>query len=243
MIDILALRYNNNGYTQAGLLTRGSLHSEGEAAILRIVAGKYGGRYIKAPGGAATRPTAQNVREALFNIIASQVPGAVFIDLFAGSGAVGIEALSRGARAAVFAERDRMRVRIIKDNLANLGIKDEQAPVFALDLTQASAFDTLKSGLGRLDAEAAGIIFADPPYDLAGLCELPGRILESAICAAGGAIIVEHRNKTDMPRNAGISTDGTAGWALAQVRKYGDTCLSFYCGTNAINTEVGGNGR
>jgi 16S rRNA (guanine966-N2)-methyltransferase len=120
---------------------------------VRIVAGEYGGRRLHAPRGTRTRPTADRVREALFSML-GDVSGARVLDLYAGSGALGIEALSRGAASAVFVERDARAAATIKRNLDALGAEAE--------VRRQDALRFLASGEGPFD-----LVFCDPPYDLA----------------------------------------------------------------------------
>jgi 16S rRNA (guanine966-N2)-methyltransferase len=124
---------------------------------VRIVAGEYRGRTLKAPPGTSTRPTADRVREALFSILGS-VEGARVLDLYAGSGAVGIEALSRGAAHATFVERDRRAASVIEHNVASVGAGD-RATVLIRD---ALAWLAAREGKDAFD-----LVLIDPPYDFA----------------------------------------------------------------------------
>jgi 16S rRNA (guanine966-N2)-methyltransferase len=121
---------------------------------VRVVAGAYRGRRIDAPSGRSTRPTSDRVREALFSILAGAVDGAHVLDLFAGSGALGIEALSRGAADVVFVDSDRRAVATVHRNLEAVGV---DAPVHRRD-----AFEWLAGAEGSFD-----LVFADPPYSSA----------------------------------------------------------------------------
>lgn len=117
---------------------------------MRIIAGDKKGRKLKAPEGDRTRPTSENVKEAVFNIIQFQIEGKSFLDLFAGSGQIGIEALSRGALEVVFVEDSKQAVRAIKDNLEKCGLKAEIFYENALHfLSRRKSFD---------------IIYLDPPF-------------------------------------------------------------------------------
>ncbi len=120
---------------------------------MRVIAGEFRSRRLKTIPGAATRPTPDRLRETLFNILAPRIEGATFLDAYAGTGAVGIEALSRGARHAYFLERDRQALDAIRGNLASLGLE---------------ARATVAAGpvLLTLAHYAAGIVFLDPPYSL-----------------------------------------------------------------------------
>ncbi|MGA2183564.1 MAG: 16S rRNA (guanine(966)-N(2))-methyltransferase RsmD [Bryobacteraceae bacterium] len=121
---------------------------------LRVIAGEFRSRLLKSVPGLDTRPTPDRLREALFNVLAPVIEGAVFLDAYAGTGAVGIEALSRGARRAIFVERNRGAVEVIRDNLAALGIAG-RAEVYT------------GKALPVLERVTADIIFLDPPYALA----------------------------------------------------------------------------
>jgi 16S rRNA (guanine966-N2)-methyltransferase len=123
---------------------------------MRVIAGELGGRRLKAPRGRATRPTSDRVREALFAML-GDLHGATVLDLFAGSGALGIEALSRGASSAVFVERDGAAVRVLRDNLLTLGITATDAEV-----RHAEALGALRRA--RTREETYDLLFIDPPY-------------------------------------------------------------------------------
>lgn len=178
---------------------------------MRVIAGRLGGRTLKAPRGRLTRPTSDRVREALFSML-GDVAGAVVLDLFAGTGALGIEALSRGAARAVFVESDRAAVAVVKENLASLGLLG-MAKV--LSQPAARAVPEL-ARLGPFD-----LIFLDPPY--ATLADVPG------LCAAleqRGAIgpearvVLEHATRDAAPVLPALSREPT--------RAYGDTSLTIY---------------
>lgn len=123
---------------------------------MQIISGIYRGRKILAPKGQETRPTSSRLREALFNICRDIVEGSVFLDMFAGSGAMGFEALSRGARSAVFVDSSRESIRCIQSNARLLAVEEQ------VRVTYADAFDALK----KLSKERVSfdIIYADPPY-------------------------------------------------------------------------------
>src|ERR1700680_4613791 len=121
---------------------------------MRIIAGSLRSRTLQAPPGLATRPTSDRLREALFNVLASRIEVAAFLDLYAGSGAVGIEALSRGAARVVFVERAAPALKVLHANLARLEIKEG----FEAKAGSVSAF--LRRGGAGFD-----VVFLDPPYD------------------------------------------------------------------------------
>lgn len=158
---------------------------------MRIIAGEFRSRRIAAPRGLQVRPTSDRARESLFNVLAVAIPGAAFLDLFAGTGAVGLEALSRGATTVVFVEREPRALEAIAQNIAALGtgdrcrvIRSEWPRALRLLAGEGAAFD---------------LIFADPPYDL-GLAE--SCLLSpatGAILRPGGLLIIEHRRATVLP--------------------------------------------
>ncbi len=180
---------------------------------MRVIAGEAKGRRLLAPRGLGTRPTADRVREALFNILGPRVAGAAVLDLFAGSGAVGIEALSRGAARAVFVERDRAAVAALRANLARLGL-GPRARVIARD-AEAALRD-----LGR-QATRFDLVFLDPPYagDLAArtLVALGG----GDHLASAGLVVVQHRTKAELPEVQGVLR-------RVRTRRFGGTTLTFF---------------
>jgi 16S rRNA (guanine966-N2)-methyltransferase len=171
---------------------------------LRVVAGTFRGRRLSAPRGTRTRPTADRVREALFSML-GDVGGARVLDLYAGSGALGIEALSRGADSAMFVERDAQAVATIERNLASLGL---DAPVARQDVLRF---------LARADG-AFDLVFCDPPYDSAS--RLAGPLAERlpALTAEDARIVTESdkRNPLELP------------FPLLVERVYGDTRIAIH---------------
>jgi 16S rRNA (guanine(966)-N(2))-methyltransferase RsmD len=182
---------------------------------MRVIAGRAGGRRLAAPPGTATRPTSDRVREALFSILGPPPDGAAVLDLFAGAGALGIEALSRGAARAVFVDTSRAALRCVRRNLDDLDlagaaeVHQDHAPRFAARLADA----------GR---PAFTWIFLDPPYqtDLGTRCltEL-GRSPD--LLLADGAAVLEHDRRRAPDDRYGVLVK-------ADCRRYGDTELSFY---------------
>jgi len=119
---------------------------------MRVIGGEFRSRRLKSIPGLATRPTPDRLRETLFDVLGSRIDGAVFLDAYAGTGAVGIEALSRGAARAIFIERSKRAAKVIGENLASLGIENRALVVAA-------------SVVSAITRQKAGIIFLDPPYE------------------------------------------------------------------------------
>jgi 16S rRNA (guanine966-N2)-methyltransferase len=191
----------------------------GSVVRVRIVGGNLGGRVLRAPPGAATRPTSEKVREAMFAILGATrsggsgvaLDGAHVLDLFAGSGALGLEALSRGAAHATFVDSARPAVTAIRDNLRALGVADRATVV---------AGDAVVSAARHAPAAPWRLVFVDPPYrsDLAirAVAALPPDRL-----ATDAVIVIEHDRHNAPPDQVGslLRTDQ---------RRYGDTLISFF---------------
>jgi len=174
---------------------------------IRVIGGDLGGRRLRAPGGRSTRPTAARVREAWFSAISERLPGADVLDLFAGSGALGIEALSRGAARATFIESDRTAISCLEGNLAALAL-EARAEVIRTDVFRMLAEQ-------RKGDRVFDLALADPPYDKG----LAGRLVEVWLERPfAGMLCVEHARS----ELAGSEADWT--------RAYGDTELSFFIG-------------
>ncbi len=155
---------------------------------MRIIGGIHRGRRLRAVEGLAVRPTSDRLRETLFNILAPRIEGSRFLDICAGSGAVGLEALSRGAGAATFIDNSRRACSVIEANLQTLGIKREATVI------NRDAFTALK----RLADEAKqfDIVFLDPPYASGIYDTLMHELATTALLSNDSIVIVEHRAKT-----------------------------------------------
>lgn len=178
---------------------------------MRIIAGEKRSRKLLAPEGNDTRPTADRVKEALFSILLSRLPGARVLDLYAGSGALSLEALSRGASSAVLADQSQKACRIIQQNIDAL---DYGKQARLLKMSDSAALNLLEKEKTEFD-----LIFLDPPYrmDMSGVCE---RLCESGLMAEEGIIVVEHGKET--PPHPGKKV------ILFDHREYGITGLSFF---------------
>jgi 16S rRNA (guanine966-N2)-methyltransferase len=175
---------------------------------LRVIAGRYGGRRLQAPPGAATRPTSDRVREALFSILGPRVEGAAVLDLFAGSGALGLEALSRGAASVTFVDSAPAALRALRANLEALGTDAE--------VVRADALRWLRSASSG--GRQYSLVFLDPPYRRA---EALGAALSDALPAVLGpdALVVSESDRR-APLELTIPT--------IDERRYGDTLIRIH---------------
>jgi 16S rRNA (guanine966-N2)-methyltransferase len=182
---------------------------------MRIIAGKYRSRTLKRPPSSQTRPTSDRLRETLFNILAPRIEAVRFLDLCAGTGAVGIEALSRGAAHVTFVDQSRKMCALIATNLRALGIAEADAEVLT---SEAEAF--VRRQLAKIN-EPFDIIFFDPPYASdyeQVLSHLGGFVKDDCL------VIVEHDKRNDLPEALG-------SLKRCRVVKQGDSCLTFYVAT------------
>jgi 16S rRNA (guanine(966)-N(2))-methyltransferase RsmD len=172
---------------------------------MRVIAGEFRSRRLKSMPGLATRPTPDRLRETLFDILAPHIEGITFVDAYAGTGAVGIEALSRGAARAVFLEKNRGAVEVIRENLRSLGLEARAEVVHGAALRY----------LGRYHGE---IVFLDPPYNLENEY-VP--VLEELGRSSPKLVIAQHTTRFPLPERCG---------ALRRRRylRQGDNALSFY---------------
>jgi 16S rRNA (guanine966-N2)-methyltransferase len=193
-----------------------------------VIAGRLGGRRLVAPTGHDTRPTSDRVREALFAVL-GDLSGAIVLDLYAGTGSLGIEALSRGAARAVFVERARPALDALRKNLGSLALEEESTVI-------AASIGRVVGDLGRYGP--FDLVLADPPYAsvssrTAGkqkkraapddVVEVLATLCRSGAIAATARTVVEHAARDAAPSVPGLTIEGT--------RTYGDTALTFYaCG-------------
>jgi 16S rRNA (guanine966-N2)-methyltransferase len=172
---------------------------------LRVIAGEFRSRLLKSVPGREVRPTPDRLREALFNVLAPKIPGTTFLDAYAGSGAVAIEALSRGAKRAVLIERSARAIGIIRENLKALGISSRALVV------RASA------GAALLDYPA-DVAFIDPPYDAVDEYERALTAIAKTNCTL---TVVQHARRLKLD-------DNYEGLKRARVLRQGDNVLSFF---------------
>ncbi|MBR1737683.1 MAG: 16S rRNA (guanine(966)-N(2))-methyltransferase RsmD [Firmicutes bacterium] len=176
---------------------------------MRVISGSARGLKLKAPKGSNTRPTADRIKESLFNIIAGELCDICFLDLFGGSGAIGIEAISRGAAKAVFIDSDREAQSIIKDNIKAARFEDK-CRVIGCDI---------KSGIARLSqsGEKFDIIFMDPPYDRGLTEEALDSIVRTRILKDDGFIICEQAIEENEPDIEGLCVFRTKEYKIAKM--------------------------
>lgn len=174
---------------------------------LRIISGKFGGRTIKAPDGRITHPMGERVRGSLFNIIGSAVQDADVLDTFAGTGAVGLEALSRGAAHVTFVERDKLANKILTENINSLGV-DNSTTSFKMGVS---------TWIDKNQDKSYDIIFADPPYNDLQLSTV-WRL--GALLKPNGLMVLSYSGRGDMPTVNGV--------VVVDNRSYGTAALTFY---------------
>ena len=198
---------------------------------MRIIAGTFRSRTLAAPAGMSTRPTSDRLRETLFNVLAPRIEGAAFLDLYAGSGAVGLEALSRRAKRVTFVERAPAALKVLDRNLARLGISE------GVRVARKSVSAFLRGAAGpnpRLEKspkpeenpkqEKNEVVFLDPPYDAAEEYAITLGLMggtAKGILAPGAVVIAEHRRKFALNERYG-------NLKRTRVLEQGDAALSFY---------------
>ncbi|MFH1552672.1 MAG: 16S rRNA (guanine(966)-N(2))-methyltransferase RsmD [Candidatus Omnitrophota bacterium] len=182
---------------------------------MRIIGGKFRGRKIKQPVFKTTRPTKDRIREAVFNIISKKVPTSNVLDIFAGSGAYGMEALSRGAKKAVFVEKNRLCAASIKENVTALGL-EEYARIIIKDAFKA--VELLGKGKNK---EKFDLVFSDPPYNTSMSKKTLIMINQYDILSPSGLLIIEHSTSESFPEAEGDVS-------LCKQKTYGNICISVF---------------
>jgi 16S rRNA (guanine966-N2)-methyltransferase len=181
--------------------------------ILRVISGSAKGHGLKTIKGDTTRPTSDKVKGAVYNIIAPYIEGSTVLDMFAGTGSLGIEALSRGAASAVFFDKSPQCCRIIRENLEHTRLA-EKASVFNMDYA---------AGINKmyLEGRKFDIIIMDPPYNKNFIQEALKLITKNDIIVDDGIVIAEHSVMDRLPENCGKLN-------AIDTRKYGDTMITIY---------------
>lgn len=175
--------------------------------IVRIIAGEFGGRKIDAPDRRSTHAMSERIRNAMFNSLGAGIAGTSVLDAFAGSGSIGIEALSRGAASVTFIEKDRIAARIIAKNITMLGLEERATLVRT----------TVHNWLETADTQPYDYIFADPPYhdpQFSTVTKLFG------LLKVGGTMVLSHPGKGEVPLQTGI--------VVVDNRSYGNAYLTFF---------------
>jgi 16S rRNA (guanine966-N2)-methyltransferase len=183
---------------------------------MRVIAGLAKGRRLKTPKGSELRPTADRVKEALFNILPHDLSGRRVLDLFAGTGNLSVEALSRGAERALLIDFSREATKVIEENLRSIGFAAKSR------VLTASVFKAARA-LAR-SGERFELIFLDPPYDQGLVEDTLRTIAKEGLLEENGVIVAEHSVREKVQERYG----GYGGLALSDQRRYGDTELSFF---------------
>lgn len=178
---------------------------------MRVIAGKYKGRRLETVPDNSVRPATDKVKGAIFNVLQSRVNwhSANVLDLYAGSGSIGIEALSRGAKNCIFVEKSRNAFQFLKSNIASIGADNEATVVYGDAETFVDSSRTKFS-----------IVFADPPYALEALKNIPNKIFEKDLVADDGYLIIEHPARYEFAQNS--------LWHVVVQKVYGNTSVSFF---------------
>jgi len=184
---------------------------------MQVLAGKYRGKHLQSSNSPKVRPTARRLRESLFEILGAQVEGASVLDLCAGSGAVGIEALSRGASFVTFVDHSRRMCALIRMNLEICGVADAQA-----EIVQSDCLPFLKRPLER-NGRTWDVIFFDPPYSTDYIPVLITLSSRKIIRRTGAVLVVEHERSKELPEDLGQLR-------RSQIVSQGESSLSFYTG-------------
>lgn len=174
---------------------------------IRIIAGKYGGRQIEAPDNKRTHPMGERIRNALFNKLSDEIIDARVLDAFAGTGSIGLEALSRGAKHTTFIEKDRIAHKILTNNVFNLKVENQTT------IVRAGVSPWLDNNL----TERFDIIFADPPYHDSQLSTVK-KLMD--YLNPGGLVILSHPGRGELPTKTGV--------VVVDNRSYGNAVLTFY---------------
>ena len=179
---------------------------------MRIISGTSKGRKLVTPKRYSIRPTSDRVKESLFNILGSEVEGKVVLDLFAGTGNLGIEALSRGAKRVIFVEKGRQALRLIQTNLDQLGLAD-RSEILPKDVNRAI-------GILKQRGEGFDLILMDPPYEKGLIQRTLMKLNTHPIYHRDSILVIEHNRREPLPHVL-------EGWNLIRQQKIGDTLLSF----------------
>ncbi len=179
---------------------------------MRIISGTSKGRKLVAPRNRSVRPTSDRVKESIFNILGGEIEGNIVLDLFAGTGNLGIESLSRGAEKAVFVEKRSQAIRLIQKNLAQLGLKD-RSEILPKDVNRAI-------GILNQRGESFDLILMDPPYEKGMIQKTLRKLNSHPIYSGDSILVIEHDRREPLPLTI-------EGWDLIRQQRIGDTLISF----------------
>lgn len=179
---------------------------------MRIITGTSKGRRLATPKNHAIRPTSDRVKESIFNILGKEVEGKVVLDLFAGTGNLGIEALSRGAKKAFFVEKGRQALRLIQRNLSQCGMS-ERSEILSTDVSRAI-------GILNQRGQSFDLILMDPPYEKGLIQKTLIKLHSNRIYQEDSILLVEHDRREPVPQRVD-------GWTLIRQQGIGDTLISF----------------
>ncbi len=179
---------------------------------MRIISGESKGRKLVTPKRYSLRPTSDRVKESLFNILGSEVEGKVVLDLFAGTGNLGIEALSRGAKRVIFVEKGRQALRLIQTNINQFGLGD-RSEIIPRDVNRAI-------GILNQRGELFDLILMDPPYEKGLIQRTLMKLSSHPVYHGDSILVIEHNRREPLPSILD-------GWKLVRQQKIGDTLLSF----------------
>ena len=183
---------------------------------MRVIAGKYKGRRLDTLKNRKVRPTSDRVKESVFSIIHNRVANTDFLDLCAGSGNIGIEALSQGAKQVTFLDKDLQCIRLIEQNLERCGLSRQNSPIHILRSDASKGINILSK-----QRKTFALIYFDPPYN-AGIYKCCIRqISDARILETKGLLLIEHHKNTPLPFNIGMLR-------CDRQNRYGETRLSFY---------------
>jgi 16S rRNA (guanine(966)-N(2))-methyltransferase RsmD len=183
-----------------------------EEQEMRIISGTSKGRKLVTPKSQSLRPTSDRVKESIFNILRLEMEGKVVLDLFAGTGNLGIEALSRGAKKAIFVERGRQAIRLIQRNLSRLGL-EEYSEIVPRDANRAI-------GILKQRGESFDVILMDPPYEKGLIQKTLMKLRSHPIYNKDSILVIEHNKREPLPVTL-------PGWNLIRQRQIGDTVITF----------------
>ncbi len=189
---------------------------------MRVISGKFRGRKLRGPDGLDLRPTGDRLKETLFNILGPNIGGVTVLDVFGGTGAIGIEALSRGASEAVFIESAAIGQRLIRKNLELCGVEE------GYRILQQDVFTALRF-LAR-EGFKANIVFFDPPYNWKPYGDLLELVFGKGLLSQPSRVVIEHHRKAVLPESGD-------GYRRFRVVRQGDHCLSFYEEFRSQNSE------